>query len=353
MVVNAKTYGAKGDGTTNDTAALQAAVNAVAGSGGTLIVPMGVYMLDAVVGLQLKSQMTLQMQTNAVLRAIPNNKTGYNMVNIFNANNVNVLGGTIEGERFKHMGTAGEWGHCLVINRSTNVVVEDVTAKECWGDGFYVGGAATKAITFCKVVADRNRRQGMSITSVDGLQIYDSVFKNTAGTEPEAGLDIEPNLGSTVTNVLITRSLFDNNAGGGMQIGPAGVDKATTFVTKTIIDGNTFTNNGIGALSPPNAAINLSSSSGNTLRNNTITGNVGSGITVVETTGSVVTGNTITGTLTAGSGVSQGAGIVFDRDAGSVCTNNSVKNNAGHGIFKYLSDAVLNNNVVTGNSLAP
>lgn len=42
-VVDARTYGATGDGVTNDTVALQAAINAAAASGLPLIIPEGHY----------------------------------------------------------------------------------------------------------------------------------------------------------------------------------------------------------------------------------------------------------------------------------------------------------------------
>jgi hypothetical protein len=46
-VFNAKDYGATGDGTTDDTTALQAAVDAVAAAGGILYIPEGVYIVTA------------------------------------------------------------------------------------------------------------------------------------------------------------------------------------------------------------------------------------------------------------------------------------------------------------------
>ena len=46
--VNVKDKGAKGDGTTNDTAAIQAAIDKAGGTGGTVLVPKGTYMVDAV-----------------------------------------------------------------------------------------------------------------------------------------------------------------------------------------------------------------------------------------------------------------------------------------------------------------
>jgi len=43
MIVNVRDEGAKGDGRTDDTVAIQAVVDAVGGTGGTVYVPGGVY----------------------------------------------------------------------------------------------------------------------------------------------------------------------------------------------------------------------------------------------------------------------------------------------------------------------
>ena len=48
LVVNVRDKGAKGDGRTDDTEAIQAAIDEVGGTGGTVLVPSGTYMVDAV-----------------------------------------------------------------------------------------------------------------------------------------------------------------------------------------------------------------------------------------------------------------------------------------------------------------
>jgi len=102
------------------------------------------------------------------------------------------------GDRSTHTGVGGEWGMGMQICGSNNVVVVGLTAKECWGDGFYITNVNTN-LTFCNVVADHNRRQGMSITSVNGMVVRNSTFTNSIGTSPEFGIDVEPNPGETVT----------------------------------------------------------------------------------------------------------------------------------------------------------
>ena len=185
-VVSVKDTGARGDGSTNDTAAIQAAINQVAGTGGTVLVPDGTYMVDAAVSVKLGSNMTFRMTSAATLRAIPNALEGYYIVKIEGQTDVNMVGGTVQGERYAHTGPggpdagneAGEWGMGVTIAASKNVYIEGVTAKECWGDGFYQAGypGPSYNIHLCSVVADHNRRQGLSIENVDGMVVRDSVF---------------------------------------------------------------------------------------------------------------------------------------------------------------------------------
>ena len=61
-------YNAQGDGVTDDTAALQLAVDAVAGTGGTVRIPAGTYMVDAETKIRLKSVMTLRLDPDATLK---------------------------------------------------------------------------------------------------------------------------------------------------------------------------------------------------------------------------------------------------------------------------------------------
>lgn len=57
VLVSVTDYGAKGDGVTDDTAAIQSAINAAAASGGIVLLPGGVFI---VAGLNIKSKVILQ-----------------------------------------------------------------------------------------------------------------------------------------------------------------------------------------------------------------------------------------------------------------------------------------------------
>ncbi|GAA3413779.1 glycosyl hydrolase family 28-related protein [Paenibacillus hodogayensis] len=180
--VSVRDYGARGDGNTNDTAAINAAINAVfAAGGGTVYVPKGTYLIDAVRptgniagGVQLKSRVTLVLDQGAVLQALPNNQTLTMVIAMFNCVRAGVIGGTIIGERDTHIGTTGEWGMGIYLNNSKQSFIQGVHIRNCWGDGIFVR-ASLGTIAHC--VCDNNRRQGMSIVDANDLYIYDCIFQ--------------------------------------------------------------------------------------------------------------------------------------------------------------------------------
>ena len=93
--------------------AIQAAVDQVAGTSGTVLVPDGTYLIDAIASIKLKSDMTFRMSKGTLLKVLPNGKNGYNIINITGAANVNVIDGTLIGERDEHTGISCEWGRLV------------------------------------------------------------------------------------------------------------------------------------------------------------------------------------------------------------------------------------------------
>jgi hypothetical protein len=237
--INIKDRGAKGDGRTDDTEALRRAIDEVGGKGGTVFVPDGTYMIDAVGDnrINLKSRMTLKLSPNATLRVIPNAEKHYQLLTISKASNIAVIGGTLEGDRNDHLGTGGEWGFGLMIaHGAENVIVSGTTSKNMWGDGFYIETASNVAL--CGVIADNNRRQGLSIIDGQDISIAGSTFSNTRGTDPSAGIDMEPDKPTQkITRVSIQRSKFLNNRGPGILVH---AQKRAQNVTDVSITNNYF-----------------------------------------------------------------------------------------------------------------
>src|SRR3546814_15508044 len=56
-LINVRNHGARGNGSTDDTAAFQRAIAALPSTGGTVVVPAGTYMIDAVRKVRLRRRM--------------------------------------------------------------------------------------------------------------------------------------------------------------------------------------------------------------------------------------------------------------------------------------------------------
>ncbi|QDU49555.1 right-handed parallel beta-helix repeat-containing protein [Gimesia panareensis] len=113
-----------------------------------------------------------------------------------------------------------EWRNGLSLRSCSNVVITGLTIKETGGDGIYLGvakrGVTNRKITIRNVIFERNYRQGVSVISAEDLLIEDSVFKETSGTPPMAGIDFEPNHSSEcLVNCVLRNCVAENNQGGG------------------------------------------------------------------------------------------------------------------------------------------
>ncbi len=222
-VFNAASFGAKGDNATDDTDALQRMIDAVPNTGGEVFIPEGIFLVDAVKSLRLKSNIAFYMTPNTILKAIPNGATHYSVLQIADIHDVKIVGGTIMGERDEHKGTRGEWGMGIRITGSKNIAVHRTIVKNCWGDGVYIAsgssGSISENVRIVEIQADNNRRQGISLISGRNIEIVQSRVTDTHGTPPAAGLDIEPNrMTDILQNIYISDLYTANNEGAGIGI---------------------------------------------------------------------------------------------------------------------------------------
>jgi polygalacturonase len=221
-VVNVREFGALGDGKTDDTPAFNRCLQSLRKSGGTASVPKGVYRIDPVQSVILVDNLTFDLDSEAVLQAIPVGVGAYAIIRGKGVRNVLLKGGAVVGERNAHSGTAGEWGMGVDLRRCSDTRIEGMKISECWGDGIYVGGESgreSERVTIRNCTSRRNRRQGLSMTGCRTALIEDCDFSETAGTPPQSGIDLEPDGGAVVRNVTINRCTTSRNAGWGIAIG--------------------------------------------------------------------------------------------------------------------------------------
>src|SRR5699024_1807793 len=85
----------------------------------------------------------------------------------------------------------------------------------------YVGHSGTHSqnINIKGGVVDNNRRNGISITSVDNLSMQEILVANSNGTNPQTGIDIEPNSSNNeINNITISDVTTFNNYNNGVLV---------------------------------------------------------------------------------------------------------------------------------------
>lgn len=119
-----------------------------------------------------------------------------------------------------------EHRHVVEFRSCENINILGLSLESSGGDGIFIGTITTEPYPPCRNVLIRdcicgnNYRQGISVTSVDKLLIENCVLKNTVGTLPSAGIDLEPNHGGNMlVNVVISNCVSEGNAGSGFIAG--------------------------------------------------------------------------------------------------------------------------------------
>jgi polygalacturonase len=218
-------HGAVGDGKHDDTKAFQAAIDDLPDAGGTVNVPPGDYLIDPLVGVQLRSRMHLALAPGARLFAKPNDAERAYVLNARGVEDLEISGGRLIGDRHGHRGTTGEWGHGIALRGTDRVTIRDIHVSSCWGDGISIGSnkVGSRLVPSHDVVIERvecvgNRRQGLTIGRSRRVRVYDSSFIDTGGTLPGAGIDVEPDPGEFARDVVIARCVARGNEGPGIVL---------------------------------------------------------------------------------------------------------------------------------------
>lgn len=217
-------FGAVGDGT-DETAKIQRALNAAIGK--TLFISKQSRTHYLCGQLLIPSNIKVIFGNNVVFLAKDNLKQDMRNAEVlfrFEGSENVVFDGNGAIFKMNKEKYSGESNHIIKVNGAKNITIKNVNAISSGGDGFYIGATWTKRVAsenirFYNCVAKNNRRQGMSVTSVDGLYVENCEFSNTKGTLPEAGVDIEPSMPDYVLNNIHFKScIAKGNKGRGFQV---------------------------------------------------------------------------------------------------------------------------------------
>lgn len=239
--IDVKAVGATGGGVADDTDAIQNALDNYK----TVCIPDGTYMINPDKALFPQSNQTIILSAGAVLKAIPSARSYNNVFLISGVNNVTITGGTIIGERKGHLGTDGEWGSGILISSgSSNITLSHMTIEDCWGDALEVGdGKISRNIKIDHVVADGNRRAGLSVCFATNVTVSNSVFKNASGLGdqgPGSGINMEPDRGCEVSNLTLTNDVCSGNATRGFSFSGYNGTLKNVTITNCSAYRNTF-----------------------------------------------------------------------------------------------------------------
>jgi len=224
---NVKDYGAKGDGATDDTVAINFCLTACGNAGGgTVYIPSGTYMIIST-RIQIQSNTTVIMTDTTILSQIACARADmYGIVDVNQVSNVSIIGGMVSGDRYTHTGSTGEFGHGILIRGSTNITVTNTIFNKCWGDGIFIDGSYHNSVEtyndgiyLTDITSTDNRRQGISIISGQNMIITRPVLTYINGTDPMAGIDFEPDINTNILkNIKVIDAYTAYNTGCGMSI---------------------------------------------------------------------------------------------------------------------------------------
>lgn len=294
-VFNVRDYGAVGNGTTDDSAAIRAAL-AASDSGDVVVFPDGTYKVS-------------QDASNAYCLSIPTGRTltgsGRIKLAASQASSVRVIhvasddvtlnGITIDGNGAAQ--TVDEHRHGLACS-GARLTLRDVTIVDCTGDAimFYNGA------TGCTVTGLRSTgcdRDGISLYTDTGQTVSDITVSDSHITCAVQPIDSEPE-GGTVTGIRIVNNYLAAGDGSGNEIAVA-----------------------IGGTSPSVPT------TGWTVTGNTMVG----GIHAISVDGATITGNTIDAT---GYSTADAAVIIMGYARRMIVADNTIKAGAGKvGVYTY------------------
>lgn len=168
----------------------------------------------------LKIPSHTEVVLNGSITLTPNGLTNYSVMYLEGSDIIVHGRGAIVGDKHTHTGSSGEWGMGIQLSQCTNVTISDITIKKCWGDCIYVG-RESKNVSINNCYLDNGRRQGISITSGSNIIIENCVITNVSGTAPQYAIDVEPNRGDTVRNVVVKNVKAIDCVGGYLVYGGA------------------------------------------------------------------------------------------------------------------------------------
>ena len=249
-IVSVNDFGAVGDGVTDDTAAIQAAINS-----GAKVVDFEqgkTYLVNDM--LSLVNNVSLRGNKAVIYTPTPIHDAGTGVFTI-DSGDPSMQLSNISISNFKFIGksTFSEHRHIIAIHGGNNISITDNYFYGFPGDAIYINGgdgyAAERHNYHVKISnniidgVNYENRNAVSILDCDGLIISDNIFSRCSRADMPGAIDIEPNPGAytvyaIVRNILINSNVFDRVKGANGDISIVLSTGFTTYPSNIVINNN-------------------------------------------------------------------------------------------------------------------
>ena len=213
-IITPQQYGAKGDGSTDDTMAIQKAFDSL-GNGGTIYFPPGTYHIHHVqkygedqvaVNVENKSNITVLFDNAATLKHDSTDEKRYTMLRFRKVDGLEIRGGVIEGYRVDTENVlTGHGSKGIHVYDCDNVYIHDIEVKNIHGDCIGIQGFTQQChnIIVENCVLHDCHRNGLVLGGVSNGVARNCHIYNVRGNMPQAGIDIEAEHGHDNDGIII------------------------------------------------------------------------------------------------------------------------------------------------------
>lgn len=351
--VSVKDFGAVGNGVADDTAAIQAAINAH----DNVYIPPGEYRCDGQIAL--RANLTLTGAGVGITR-IKKVTTTFGGVMCANSASTTAQLANITLRDFTLFDDVVALGfsesqHLLTFHGVDNVLVDRLEFYGFRGDGLYVGewneAIRTRLNTNITVInclfdgVNKDNRNGISVITGDRIAIANNVFQNVTRSNMPGAIDLEPDASTTsvITNINISGNRFFNVGGNVGALGVIIPSNVAEFQNITVT-GNTFDTCQI-ALAVVHQRVTTEH------QNFAFTGNAALNVSrLFQFTGATSRGITVTGNTVSGSGTSLLGFDATDIVENVVVSNNSFTNSPSTSTGALAINGQAKSIVVSGNT---
>ena len=212
LPVNVKHFGAKGDGVTDDTEAIQEAINS---NSPVINIPMGIYLVE---GLIIPSnKIIVGTGSSSIIKQKADTTLYKHPIEINGASNIIVEKIVIDGNSENQ--TVDSSKHGVYLLECDNITIRDCIIQNHNGEGIMIGytNHVSQNILIDNCIIQNNIRNEMAITNCDNVKVTNCVFNG--GKDTSALLDVEIQADNDSTkNVSFSNCEFIQNEGEAIKL---------------------------------------------------------------------------------------------------------------------------------------